>query len=143
MTTHDNMSSLAKALELDLLKLYGPLVSHGDLRRALGYKSMEAFHQAHVRRLVPIAVFTLTNRRGKFALAKDLAIWLAAQHERVVRDEPEIVGVDQPAESSGKLATKSAAAKPPAAGPAATHVAVPSAARNKQSEKGITEGGSP
>ena len=54
----------------------------GDaLRQALGYPTMEAFRQALCRDQLPIAVFALPHRRGKFALTKDIAFWLASLGE--------------------------------------------------------------
>ena len=66
-------------LERDLLDKYGPLMASDDLRGALGYPTMEAFRQALSRRTVPIPVFPLEKRRGKYALTKDVAAWLAMQ----------------------------------------------------------------
>ena len=52
----------------------------GDaLRRALGYRSMDALRKAISRGTAPVRVFMLPNRRGRFALARDVAMWLAAQ----------------------------------------------------------------
>lgn len=71
--------SLEKAVEEQLLRLYGPMLSGDALRSALGYPTMEAFRQALSRKKVPIPVFAIEARRGKFALVKDLAHWLVAQ----------------------------------------------------------------
>lgn len=73
----DAIATLAKALERDLLFRYGPMIGNDDLRQALGYLSMDAFRQAQSRRQVPVPVFAVPNRRGKYALAKDVAHWLA------------------------------------------------------------------
>lgn len=70
---------LEAILERDLLNTYGPIVSNDTLRLVLGYKSNEAFRQALARQTVPVPVFKIENRRGKFALSKDIASWLAAQ----------------------------------------------------------------
>ncbi len=77
---------LAILLERELTTRYGPLVSNDTLRLVLGYASKEAFRQALSRNTVPVPVFELSNRRGKFALVKDVAIWLADQRERAVKD---------------------------------------------------------
>lgn len=71
------VAALAHALEHDLFERHGPLIADDALRLALGYRSMEAFRQAMVRRTVPVPVFALANRRGKYALVKDVAWWLA------------------------------------------------------------------
>jgi hypothetical protein len=73
---------LAVLLERDLLHHYGPMVSGDTLRLVLGYPSPDAFRQALSRKTVPVPVFTVPHRRGKFALVKDVAIWLARQRER-------------------------------------------------------------
>jgi hypothetical protein len=72
------MSSLADLLEQDLYARYGsPLLGGEALRVALGYPSAEALRQAMSRGTIPVPVFAIAHRRGKFALAKDVAIWLA------------------------------------------------------------------
>ena len=80
--------NLADALERDLLERHGPLISDDALRVALGYKSMNAFRQALVRKTVPVPVFAISTRRGKYALVKDVAAWLAAQRTfAVLKDD--------------------------------------------------------
>jgi hypothetical protein len=74
-----DLEKLSEALENDLLAQYGPMLSGDTLRKALGYPSMEAMRQALSRGTIPIPVFPLKNRRGKFALSKDVANWLAKQ----------------------------------------------------------------
>ena len=75
MTKADN--ALIEALESDLLTRFGPIVGNDDLCAALGYPSREAFRQALARGQLPVPVFALPKRRGKFALVKDVAAWLA------------------------------------------------------------------
>lgn len=74
--------TLEVQLHESLLRLYGPMVSGDDLRIALGYPSKDAFRQAIVRKTVPIPVFSIEQRRGKFALTRDVAAWLAEQRNR-------------------------------------------------------------
>ncbi len=73
--------NLAVEIEEQLLRLHGPMIGGDALRAALGYPSMEALRQALSRKTVPIPVFSIEARRGKFALVKDLARWLASQRE--------------------------------------------------------------
>jgi len=73
---------LAALLDRELTSRYGPMVSNDNLRIVLGYSSKEAFRQALSRKTIPIPVFEIENRRGKFALTKDIASWIAAQRER-------------------------------------------------------------
>lgn len=90
----DPVKELALRLEADLLKEYGPMLFGDSLRRALGYVSADAFRQAVSRGSIPVPVFALPKRRGKYALVKDVALWLArarygrgsvpaGQHERL------------------------------------------------------------
>lgn len=77
------MNSLVQALEKDLLEQYGPVLTGANLQKALGYPSMDAMRQAMFRNQAPVPVFKLKNRRGRFALAKDIANWLAKQRFQV------------------------------------------------------------
>lgn len=74
-----SQTPFVEALEANLMKDEGALLSGDALRRALGYRSMDALRQAIARGTVPVPVFTLPNRRGRFALTRDVAMWLAAQ----------------------------------------------------------------
>lgn len=86
MTDIEQTNALAELLERELMAKHGPLISNDDLRIALGYVSMEAFRQSLARKTMPIPVFPLANRRGKYALVKDVAIWLAQQREASVSE---------------------------------------------------------
>jgi len=68
---------LKKELEEDLLRIHGPLLTAEALWKLLGYQSRSAFKQAVSRNHVPVPLFDIEHRRGKFALAKDLAAFLA------------------------------------------------------------------
>lgn len=82
-----NDTSLANQLEKDLLAQHGPMI-HGDaLRAALGYPSSEAFRQAVFRDTVPVPTFKLPNHRGRYALVKDVAAWLAQQRNQAMQDQ--------------------------------------------------------
>lgn len=75
----DDIQALALALEEDLLRLHGPVLTGDTLRLALGYVSKDAFRQSIVRKTVPVPLFEMENRRGKYALTKDVAGFLARQ----------------------------------------------------------------
>mgnify|MGYP000029125325 CR=1 FL=1 len=76
----EEVQLLAKQLEADLLKLYGsPMLSGEKLQRAMGYRTVDALRQAILRKTIPVKVFKLENRRGQYALVKDVALWLANQ----------------------------------------------------------------
>lgn len=70
---------LTEELTHELLLRYGPMLSGNDLLQALGYKTSDAFRQALSRNLIGVPVFSIAHRRGKFALSKDVAHWLARQ----------------------------------------------------------------
>lgn len=69
----------AEALEASLTRTLGALVGGASLTRSLGYPTQAAFRKALARNRVPIRVFSIEGRRGRFALVRDLAAWLHAQ----------------------------------------------------------------
>lgn len=75
----DQIDRLAIQLEKDMLDLYGPMLSGKNLVEALGYGSSDALRQATCRKTVPVPIFPIEKRKGKFALTKDVAYWLAKQ----------------------------------------------------------------
>ncbi|QLJ07240.1 hypothetical protein [Pseudoalteromonas sp. JSTW] len=88
MKKEEEIKKLAEQLEKDLLQMYGsPLLSGDDLKKAMGYRSVDALRQAIARKTVPVNVFSLKNRRGKYALIKDIALWLAKQSIETSKEE--------------------------------------------------------
>lgn len=81
------LDTLAKEIERELYCHIGPLLFGNQLYAALGFNSHDAFRQALSRKTVPVEIFTLPNRRGRFALSRDVARWLAA--ERLKHAPPE------------------------------------------------------
>lgn len=67
--------------ERRLVLTLGATVGGESLTRALGYPSQEAFRKAHQRGRLPINTFELEGRRGRFALAADIAGWLWYQRD--------------------------------------------------------------
>lgn len=65
----------AQKLYQDLLKIYGPFIASKHLPAVLAYPSELAFRQAIVRKTIPVKLFTIDNRRGKFARTEDVATW--------------------------------------------------------------------
>jgi hypothetical protein len=59
-----------------MIREYGAVVGGRDLRSALGFKSTAAFCRAVRSGYVPLRIFELPGRRGRFALVSDLADWL-------------------------------------------------------------------
>lgn len=77
----DDVKVLTEALENDLLKLHGPIMTGDHLLKALGYVSQEALRQSIVRDTVPVPVFKMEKRRGYFVLVKDVASYLANRRD--------------------------------------------------------------
>lgn len=84
MKTVAPAQSLAEEIERDLLDRHGPMIGGRALCAALGFSSMAAFRQALTRGRVPVPIFSLPLRRGKFALVKDVACWIAQQRQQAV-----------------------------------------------------------
>lgn len=66
-------------LERGLLSTYGALAGGRALAQLLGYKTQDAFRQAHRRGRLPIRTFEVEGRQGRFAAVTDIARWLWAQ----------------------------------------------------------------
>ncbi len=84
MTSHldrqPNMTdtaALEAVLVIDLERQYGALIGGKQLMSVLGYPTLAAFRQAHCRGTLPVPIFVIAHRKGKFALARDIAQWLA------------------------------------------------------------------
>ncbi|MFW9082548.1 hypothetical protein ACOI9X_25220 [Pseudomonas sp. P2757] len=70
---------LASELESDLKDRYGLMVGGSALWRELGYTTYDAFRKAKQRGRIEVPLFEVPNRRGFFALSKEVACWIAAQ----------------------------------------------------------------
>lgn len=73
--THTENTSLDE-LESRLVRALGVVVGGRELSRALGYPSQPAFRQAFARGRLPVNVFELQGRRGRYALVSDIARWI-------------------------------------------------------------------
>lgn len=69
----------AGALLKDLQARWGPVIGGEPLATALGFPSLGAFRRALSRGNVGVPVFQIEGRRGRFALTRDVAAWLARQ----------------------------------------------------------------
>lgn len=69
-------SSLQTELRESLLRIHGPLLGGEALVAALGHRSAASLRQARRRGQVAVPLFTISNRRGWFALTQDVADWL-------------------------------------------------------------------
>lgn len=79
MTKPTELEVLTASLERSLSERYGTMVGSCDLWRELGFRSPSAFRQALARGTLGLTVFVVAGRRGKFALAGDIALWIARQ----------------------------------------------------------------
>lgn len=77
---------LKDELAQSLVARYGPLLSSRDLWQVLGYPSPDAYRQALLRRRIPVPLFEIEGRRGRFALAQEIAQWLAEQRLKTGHD---------------------------------------------------------
>jgi hypothetical protein len=62
---------------------HGLVVGGPTLWRLLGYRTGDAFRKAAQRKTLPVPVFNLAGRQGRFALTADVAHWIrtcAAPH---------------------------------------------------------------
>ena len=75
--------NLSELLERDFIAQYGPVLTGDALIKCLGYPSKSALRQAIAKDKVEVPIFHLKNRKGQFALSKDVAQWLALQRNRV------------------------------------------------------------
>jgi len=76
-----------ETIERELFERHGPMIADDALRVALGYRSTDAFRKALTRKTVPIPVFSVENRRGKYALVKDVAEWLVKQRNAAITQQ--------------------------------------------------------
>lgn len=77
--------NLVNDLECALLDRYGPILNSQQLVTVLAYPTLMAFRQALARGTVPVPVFSIEKRRGKYALAKDVARWMAEKRDAAMR----------------------------------------------------------
>lgn len=80
-------SDFAESIELNLMREYGPILSDTVLANCLGYPSIGAFRKALSRKTVPIPVFKIPKRAGRFALTKDVADWLVRQRINAMKED--------------------------------------------------------
>lgn len=77
MTEDISFESFKKQLEEELKQEFGHLICNQDLSLLLGFSNIGSFRQALKRGQIPVPIFTLENKRGKYALTKDIALYLA------------------------------------------------------------------
>lgn len=87
MAHPSRLDQLTNELERRLTEHYGPLLASRDLWKVLGYRSPAAFRQARLRQSLPVTEFQIDGRRGRFALTRDIAHWLAKQRLQLSDEE--------------------------------------------------------
>lgn len=71
-----------------MLERYGVMLGGKNLWRNLGFETAEAFRKAIARQQIPVALFELPHRRGRFALTCEVAAWLMANRQAVRSELP-------------------------------------------------------
>lgn len=80
------LNTLQAELREEMQRCHGPLLGGPLLLGALGLPSAAALRQARHRGQVAVTLFTLPQRRGVYALTRDVADWLASA--RLGADHP-------------------------------------------------------
>lgn len=95
-TSEDSeLETLALQLERELMNSYGsPLLTGEKLAEAMGYRSIHSLRKHMSQKTFPVKLFTIKERRGRFALVKDIACWLATQRLQH-QYEPEETPIEQ------------------------------------------------
>ena len=85
MTQPQATEQLKDDLALSLTSRYGPLLSSRDLWQVLGFPIPAAYRQALARDRIPVPLFEIEGRRGRFALTQEVAQWLAEERMKNVQ----------------------------------------------------------
>ena len=76
------MPDSASPMELirDLIRDFGLVIGGKDLMRLLGYRTYKSFSSACARHALPVPVFEIEGRKGKFARTADVVDWYVKLH---------------------------------------------------------------
>ena len=72
--THDIANKRSPAL--DSAQALEGVIGGLELARSLGFSNTAALRKAAQRNSLPVNTFHLPNRRGRFAMRRELAVWL-------------------------------------------------------------------
>lgn len=75
----DELSNAVTQPAENLERRYGLVIPARDLVRLLGYRTSAAFRQAVRRQTLGLHTFFIDGRRGRYARAVDVAVWLTKQ----------------------------------------------------------------
>lgn len=78
---------MSESIESELIEKYGHLLNMEALRKTLAFSTVGALQQSINRGSLNIPIFSIENRKGKFALAKDVAEWLVNQREKSLKED--------------------------------------------------------
>lgn len=73
---------MRNSLEQQLMNEFGPIMGGRELVRALGYRTLPAFRRACRDGVLGLRVFNLPDRKGKFALTRDVADFIVKYAEQ-------------------------------------------------------------
>ena len=76
LNSHLLRSSSLEELAAQITMSSGPFVRISDAWQLLGYPSSDAARKAAARNRMPVKVFALPERRGKYVRSLELAAWL-------------------------------------------------------------------
>lgn len=79
---HPSSDQLYEGFERRLIQALGATVGGNALSQALGYPSQDAFRKAFQRGRLLVTTFSLEGRKGRFAAATDIALWLWCQRAK-------------------------------------------------------------
>jgi len=77
MVRNDDERVLFNEIARDLLTAHGAVLKGEALWRALGFGSRSAFQRAVAARTVGVTLFPMREGRGRYALTRDVARYLA------------------------------------------------------------------
>lgn len=84
----DTETQLAQEIERELYERHGATLGGPPLYRALGFPTAAAMRQAVSRGRMPVSLFDIEGRRGRFALTREVARWLASCRTKGLTQSP-------------------------------------------------------
>lgn len=91
----EGVEDQAGLLSRVMTTIHGPLLAGDLLVNALGYNSSQALRQAAFRKMAPVTLFAIPERKFKYALSAEVAEWVVQQRvdncEQVLRFDEEAI----------------------------------------------------
>lgn len=82
----ESRRALEEQIRLDLAYRYGEVIGGDTLRLVLGYATLPAMNSAIRSKKLSLPTFFVEGRKGRFALTKEVANWIAVQRCSAVVD---------------------------------------------------------